>query len=150
MYPVELEICIRPVFYLDPPEYCISVEDKTITGKLENITTFAFSIIADTKSFVSIQLLNKNNSDTIVNQNLDKAIVIEWIRFFGIQDPKFVWQGRYRPVYPEPWYSQQVTPPSVELSNICYLGWNGTWRLDFDVPIFTWIHQVQNHGWIYD
>ena len=30
-----------------------------------------------------------------------------------------------------------------------YLGFNGKWTLTFTVPVFTWIHQTQNQGWIY-
>jgi hypothetical protein len=29
------------------------------------------------------------------------------------------------------------------------MGWNGRWELNFRVPIFTWIHQLENLGWIY-
>jgi hypothetical protein len=36
------------------------------------------------------------------------------------------------------------------LKNHTYLSWNGKWTLTFDVPVFTWIHRVQNLGWIYD
>jgi hypothetical protein len=79
----------------------------------------------------------------------DMAVVVDSVEFFGISDPKFVWQGEYRPKYPEPWYSQQLTKPESVLSANNYMGWNGTWRLNFSVPVFTWMHQVQGLGWIY-
>lgn len=79
----------------------------------------------------------------------DMAVVVDSVEFFGISDPRFVWQGEYRPKYPEPWYSQQLTKPESVLSANNYMGWNGTWRLNFSVPVFTWMHQVQGLGWIY-
>ena len=52
-----------------------------------------------------------------------------------------------------PWYYQQIEKGIIlddELTNIDYLGWPGTWTLDFTSPVFTWIHQIQSLGWIYD
>jgi hypothetical protein len=79
----------------------------------------------------------------------DMAVTIDQVEFFGIADPKFVWAGVYSPKYPEPWYSQQPVTPPAELSQQTYMGWNGMWRLDFTVPVFTWMHQTLNLGWIY-
>ena len=31
-----------------------------------------------------------------------------------------------------------------------YMGWNGQWKLTYSAPIFTWIHKIENLGWIYD
>ena len=79
----------------------------------------------------------------------DMAVVIDQVEFFGIADSKFVWAGVYTPKYPEPWYRQQPVKPPAELSQQTYMGWNGRWRLDFTVPVFTWIHQTLNLGWTY-
>ena len=79
----------------------------------------------------------------------DMAVVIDQVEFFGITDPKFVWAGVYSPKYPEPWYSQQPVTPPAKLPQQTYMGWNGCWRLDFTVPVFTWMHQTLNLGWIY-
>lgn len=37
---------------------------------------------------------------------------------------------------------QEYTKPS-------YLGWNGMWKFQFEIPIFTWIHKLEGLGWIY-
>jgi hypothetical protein len=84
-----------------------------------------------------VEFLNKLPNDTVPGSNLDKAVVIESVSFFGITDPKFAWAGVYHPVDQDP------------LSAHTYLSWNGTWTLRFDVPVFTWMHQVQDLGWIY-
>lgn len=98
---------------------------------------------ATVRETLLIEHLNKSATDP------DTAVIVDSIEFFGIVDPKFAWAGVYCPVYPEPWYSQQPSIPPAEIIGQTYLGWNGTYRLDFDVPVFTWIHQVQNLGWIY-
>jgi hypothetical protein len=77
------------------------------------------------------------------------AVVVDSVSFFGIQDSKFVWQGIYKPVYPGLWYSQQSPKPAQSIAGQTYLGWNVCYQLTFDIPVFTWIHQVQDLGWIY-
>ena len=70
-----------------------------------------------------------------------------------INSEKYVWQGSYRPVYPEPWATQQKNlgnKPKPTVESATYLGWNGQWTLNYSTPIFTWIHKLKNHGWIYD
>ena len=81
-----------------------------------------------------------------------EAVIVESVSFFGIQDPRFAWAGVYEPNYPEPWATEQQAQGVVlkpQLSAHTYLGWPGKWTLTFDVPVFTWIHKVQNLGWIY-
>jgi hypothetical protein len=88
----------------------------------------------------------------LVNKTAQEAVVIESVNFFGIEDPKFAWAGVYAPIYPEPWATEQQNQGVVlkqHLGPHTYLGWPGKWTLTFDVPVFTWIHRVQNLGWIY-
>jgi hypothetical protein len=93
--------------------------------------------------WLEVVFMNKPESDA------DMAVIIDKIEFFGISDPKFVWAGVYTPEYPEPWYSQQIEKPPAELPRQNYMGWNGRWRLEFSVPVFTWMHKTLNLGWIY-
>ena len=109
--------------------------------------SIAFSYMAYEHGWLSVEFCNKNYQECSGDQ--DMAVIIESIEFFGIHDPRFVWQGLYRPTYPEPWISQQPQAPDPVLRFNNYLGWNGIWRLDHDLPIFTWIHQIQDLGWIY-
>lgn len=88
-----------------------------------------------------------------VQDNINQAIAIRQIDLNGVEDKRFIWRGIYRPEYPEPWASQQRAQGitlSDELTNTDYLGWNGVWNLQFSSPVFTWIHQIQGLGWIYD
>lgn len=97
---------------------------------------------AESQQTLTIEHHDKSDLDATT------AVMIDSVSFFGIQDPRFAWAGVYRPCYPEPWASQQADLAD-ELSPHTYLGWNGVWRLTFGVPVFTWIHRVQNLGWIY-
>jgi hypothetical protein len=93
----------------------------------------------------------------VIHQNKDAndpstEVQIQSITLNGIQSPKFVWEGTYCPVYPESWAGQQrsagIELPQT-LSAVHHLGWNGTWSLHFTAPIFTWIHHVEDLGWIH-
>tara|TARA_R110000868_G_scaffold295331_1_gene555741 strand:- start:1003 stop:1431 length:429 start_codon:yes stop_codon:yes gene_type:complete len=104
---------------------------------------------------IDIHFHTTNTLETLTIEHVNKAtddattaVIIDSVSFFGIRDPKFAWAGVYRPNYPEPWASEQTNLAS-ELSPHTYLGWNGCWSLTFGVPVFTWIHQTQNLGWIY-
>jgi hypothetical protein len=72
------------------------------------------------------------------------AVIVKQISFFGISNPKFIWAGTYYPDYPAHYPDKIAQLPGQE-----YLGWNGVYRLDFSVPVFTWIHRIQSLGWMY-
>ena len=149
-YPVKVDIQLRPVWHDNPPEINIGINDNIQRIILKDNQTFHYEFTADNRATLTIELLNKTDADTIPDKGLDKAVVIESVSFFDIKDNRFVWLGEYCPEYPEPWYSEQTVKPNPLLKNHTYLGWNGKWTLTFTVPVFTWIHRVQNLGWIYD
>ncbi len=73
------------------------------------------------------------------------AVIVESVSFFGITDPRIAWQGVYCPSYPDH-YSDKVPLRPAHT----YLGWNGVYRLEFDVPVFAWLHRALDLGWLYD
>jgi hypothetical protein len=122
-------------------------------------TIYYQSDVVSTTTIKITQLLIPGPHDLCIffqgNSALDQnqALKIVDLTINGVCDPRFVWAGEYTPNYPEPWFSEQIAKghsPSTSLSNTDYLGWNGTWCLRFGSPMFTWIHQTQNLGWIYD
>lgn len=150
---IKLQTRLRPIYHADPPKIRLGINGDLTTLDLTESTEFNFEFTASDSCNLSIEFLNKSNDDTILDQGLDKAVVIESVSFFGIQDPKFVWTGVYEPDYPEPWATEQKEKGVAlkqQLTNQTYLAWNGKWTLTFTVPVFTWIHNVQNLGWIYD
>jgi hypothetical protein len=90
-----------------------------------------------------LEFANKTNATP------DMAVEIVDVDFEGMSLDRFRWSGVYFPDYPEPWASTQTNLPTFQKS-ATYLGWNGQWELEFSVPIFTWIHRLENLGWIYD
>ena len=145
-YRVKLAVSLFPVIGHSFPEVQVSVPGQTIQTLLHRPEKFELEFTGTT-GWLEIQMVNKAPTDQ------HTAIIIDKIEFFGIHDPKFVWQGQYIPEYPEPWATEQKADGVVldsELSNVTYLGWNGTWRLRFGIPVFTWIHEIQNLGWIHD
>ena len=139
----EVRICVTLV-PVGEPWVAVSTIDTCRRQQLTEPTKFEFEYMADcVDQFLSVRHFGKNNQDP------NTAVIVKDVGFFGISDPKFVWQGRYCPEYPEPWLSQQWPRPKHTLTNVDYLGWNGTWTLQFTAPVFTWIHQVQNLGWIH-
>jgi hypothetical protein len=151
-YPVKLAVTLRPVWHQDPPRIRLGIGNNITEIDLIETTTVHFDFVSAADCELNVEFLNKQDSDTVPEHGLDKAVVIESVSFFGINDPKFVWAGAYTPDYPEPWATQQRSQGVVlkpQLNSHNYLSWNGKWRLTFSVPVFTWIHKTQNLGWIY-
>ena len=138
---VKLRVALRPI---GEPVMEIRVHDHKQHGCLSEPTTVDIEFATDLPmAILEIEHLGKTDVDPTT------AIVIDSIDFFGIQDPKFAWAGVYYPNYPELWASQQLIKPPAEILGQTYLGWNGIYRLEFGVPVFTWMHRIQNLGWIY-
>ena len=149
-FNVSLRVLITPKWHNEPPEIRVSCGKEIYNYVLYDQRWFDFNFDSNNlQENLTVEFLNKRNNDTIPDLNLDKAVIVDTIDFFGIQDPKFIWAGLYEPVYPEPWASQQTSLEPL-LKNHNYLGWNGKWTLTFDIPVFTWIHKTQNLGWIYN
>jgi hypothetical protein len=149
-FNVNVQLGLTPVYHDQLPEVIVRAGDQQVQVLLDQPRVFEFEYTASDQSFVEVEFLNKTDSETVPAMGLDKAIKIDFVSFFGIRDLRFVWAGQYTPVYPEPWFSEQQPRPNCTVKNTTYLGWNGVWRLDFDVPVFTWIHQTQAHGWLYN
>ena len=86
-----------------------------------------------------------NKTDTMQ----DAAVEIKSVSFEKLTLDRFKWSSKYYPIYPQPWASQQTEPLPEYQSSATYLGWNGRWVLEFETPIFTWIHRLENLGWIF-
>lgn len=142
-YLVKLSVTLTPVHHCRPVTVALGINNNLTTTSFEKTTTVNFEFASNQSCELMMELVDKQDQE---------AVIVESVSFFGIKDPKFAWAGIYRPVYPEPWASQQRAKGiqlAGELSPHTYLGWPGKWTLTFTVPVFTWIHQTQNLGWIY-
>ena len=142
-YLVKLAVTIKPVHHARALPVRVGINQNLTEIRLQQTATINFEFDASTTCQLIVELLDKQDQE---------AVIIERVDFFGIQDPKFAWLGVYEPVYPEPWASQQRSQGvalNPQLTAHTYLSWPGKWTLTFTVPVFTWIHRVQNLGWIY-
>lgn len=77
------------------------------------------------------------------------AVVIDSVRFQHVRDDFKIFSS-YQPQYPRHWIRenqlQDRTLSPVIHSN--YLGWPGRWWIDFETPVYAWIHQKLNLGWL--
>ena len=130
------------------PDIDLRINDVVLhSGLLTATTTLVGSYELPAGSY-SLSITHRNKSTT----DPTTAVVIKSITFNDISRPKFVWSGVYTPEYPELWCAQKQAEGHTldkELTSVDHLGWNGTWRLAFTAPIFTWIHEVENLGQIY-
>lgn len=139
-YPVRMKIRLRPI---GTPWVRFGLDSHCQTKQLTTLTDIEYDFDATDSVTFTLEHFDKSDLDP------DTAVEIVSISFFDIEDPKFAWAGVYRPDYPALWHEQQDPMPPAELPGQTYLGWNGVYSLQFTVPVFTWIHQVQNLGWIY-
>jgi len=148
-YHTDIELCVMPIFRDKPP--CVRIglnDDVWFEGSLSELDIrHQHQNLSAGQHRLFVELFGKNDHDP------DQAIQLQSLTLNGIRDQKFIWTGTYLPRYPEPWFSQQLSlgqEPDSKIKNTDYLGWNGIWTLEFTAPIFTWIHQVQGLGWIYN
>ena len=134
-YPVKMCVTLEPV---GKPWIDIDVEGWGQIQRLTKTTDFDFEFDAQDRCCLKIKHFKKVDNDATT------AVIIKSISFFDIADPKFVWAGTYYPDYPEHYTDKKPALPGQD-----YLGWNGIYRLEFSVPVFTWIHQTLDLGWIY-
>jgi hypothetical protein len=141
MYGHNMAIDVKMCVTLEPvgkPWVIVEANGRGQLQQLVTATNFNFDFTADDSGYLKVTHCDKTDHDH------DTAVIIKQISFFGITDPKFIWAGTYYPDYPEH-YPDKTSP----LPGHGYLGWNGVYELKFTVPVFTWIHQTQNLGWIY-
>ena len=141
IYPADISVLLKPILF---PTGRIGINNMLTDITLTDETWFHFKCSGSTETKIMLQVEHCGKS----NRDPDTAIIIEQIKFNNITSPKFAWQGVYYPNYPEHYRKGEVLD-SV-LSSVTHMGWNGIWKLEFTLPIYTWIHQVENLGWIYD
>jgi hypothetical protein len=142
-YPIKLSVVLDPIHHTGPIVVNVGINDNLTTINLQNKTTINFEFATPENCALTVELPTKQDQE---------AVIIDRVSFFDIEDPKFAWAGIYKPKYPEPWAGQQRSQGVVlkpQLHAHTYLGWPGKWTLTFTVPVFTWIHQTQDLGWIY-
>jgi len=154
IYHLDCQLTLKPVWHSSVPDVVVSFNNNIVySGELSETTTFNVDQHLPPGNYnLTVEFTNKTDSDTDLVNNKDKLVIVEKIVFNSIESPKFIWSGIYTPVYPKLWATEQESQGIIlesHLRNCNHLGWNGKWTLTFSMPIFTWIHQTENLGWIY-
>jgi hypothetical protein len=141
LYNTLVEITLEPI---GTPEVKIQLGEQTVHIHLGTVSTFTFDKeLAAGPLSITVEMLNKSDTDSTT------AVIVKDVALNGIVDQKITWSGVYYPNYPTQWASTQPNlKPSIVAAT--YLGWNGVWKLDITVPVFTWIHQTRGLGWIFE
>ena len=145
-YSTKFSIELRPHYSGSAAPYI----DYTFNGHQQRVPLLSSSTVLSfcpdleegPQEFV-LDFFNKTDSTP------DMAVEIVNVKFEDMALDRFKWNNRYYPRYPEPWASEQPEPLPEFQQSATYLGWNGRWVLNFETPIFTWIHRLENLGWIY-
>lgn len=143
-YLVKMAVTLKPVCHHRDLPVSIGIDQNLTTVNLHETTTINFEFVAIDVCNLNIELIDRQDQE---------AVIVESVSFFGINDARFAWAGVYKPKYPEPWATEQLSQGVVLKPQLCphtYLSWPGKWTLTFEVPVFTWMHKVQNLGWIYN
>lgn len=154
-YGVTVDVHLKTIFWDRHPTVKVSLNDRVQALTLDSDTVVSFVAEAnkDEKFILTVEHWGKTANDHDVVNNLDTAVVVDRIVLNSIESRRFIWQGLYTPQY-DPSYVEDLRRNGVELEpvlkNCNYLGWNGTWTLEFTAPVYTWIHNLEHLGWIYD
>lgn len=151
MKDINFGMSLSPVYWAEKPEYLIKFNDEVIAaGSLSEKLSFEWNRPANDTNMLSVEFLNKKDTDT--QGNKDKALIIDSITIEGFTFNSFLNAGIYKPNYPEGYYEYArnhglSADPAVKQN---YLAFNGVWELKITWPVFTWMHQTENLGWVYD
>lgn len=153
-YSTRIKVLIEPVWFNRHPTIEIGVNGDYRTETIVAETWFEFDLtLPKSVCWLEVRYSDKQIQDTNPKTGQDTAVIIKKIIINDLQSDKFIWQGVYRPNYPTHYIRQQQelgnTLPA-EITNSTYMGWNGVWSLAITIPAYTWVHNVENLGWIYE
>jgi hypothetical protein len=135
-----------------PPIADIRINEKTyvkkeITSTKDKPTLIEFEHeCEENKSYdLVINRLGKTVNQTVVENGervKDQLLHIKNIEIDQIDVGTLVYEGVYKPEYPEPWASQQANAGNklpITLKNVTEMGHNGTWTFGFSSPFYMWL-----------
>ncbi len=147
-----LKLELYATMWNKPPIADIKVNEKSyfnkeITGTEDKPTIIQFAHeLEEGKPYnLIIDRLGKNTRQTIVEDNKivkDQLLHIKSIEIDEIDLGSLLFEGVYRPQYPEPWATQQREAGNSipeTLKNSVDLGHNGTWTFSFTSPFYMWL-----------
>ena len=150
---LKFKLELYSTYWNKKPIVDVKVNDKSyfkneIAGTKENPTLIEFE--QECEEGKDYQLIldrsNKDKRETIINENgdllKDQLLHIKSIEIDEIDLGALLFEGVYRPNYPEPWATQQRESGNnlpETLKNSTDLGHNGTWTFTFTSPFYMWL-----------
>ena len=132
---LNFKITLSGTYWDKKPEYDILLNDVVMSHGFageNNTVEFTVDLEEDTKHALCVRLLNKQDSDTI--QNEDKTGIVKDM-LLNIEDVSIdgISIGTLR------WSHSRYLANSEIYENCVNLGWNGDWVLEFDCPFYLWL-----------
>ena len=140
-------------YWDQPPQVRIAINDHThFKGKISalekepQLIEFEHELIEEDKYQLIIERTGKTSNQTVVDHTgsilKDQLLHIKSVEIDEIDIGALVYEANYKPLYPEPWASQQkragkVLPESFK--NVTVMGHNGRWELSFQSPFYMWL-----------
>ena len=149
MIPIKVALDISFIKDLIDPEITVLLDDRILLQGPQILERQQISFCGMLDNGDHVLQIQYHNMCKASADDRDMAVVINSVFFQNI-DHDFKIYSRYRPEYPDLWRTQQLNlgaPCAAEIHSN-YLGWNGVWSLDFQVPIYRWCHQKMGLGWV--
>lgn len=131
------------------PKISISIDDvMTINRGLDQIDPCLIDIdLGPGRHRLCIDF----NDAAALAQDPNISIEVRSLKLQNLPD-EFNIYSFYRPMYPKHWVEENLAlgkrlDPVIHSNCI---GWCGQWWIDFETPIYAWIHKRLNLGWLLD
>ena len=135
-----------------PPIADIKINEKSYfkeeiasTNDKPTIIEFEYELEEGKSYNLIINRSGKNVTQTKIEDGKivkDQLLHIKSIEIDEIDIGGLVYEGVYKPEYPEPWATQQTeagNKPPETLKNVTQMGHNGTWTFSFTSPFYMWL-----------
>ena len=120
-------------------------EKITSTKEKPTIIEFEHSCEEGKQHNLVINRSGKDTRQTVVEDEKitkDQLLHIKSIEIDEIDIGSLLYEGVYKPTYPEPWATQQAEAGNKlpeTLKNVTQMGHNGTWTFSFKSPFYMWL-----------
>lgn len=148
-YDIKIKIIVEPSYIDIAPHIICGIGTNVF---LQQSINSSQEIVIEDKLIegnhrLFLKLTNKNYE--VSKKEKDMHIKIKHIGFQDIED-NFHYFSKYKPEYPTEWLQQQNEIGKVWEEYILsdHIGWNGIYYIDFETPIYRWIHKKLNLGWL--
>ncbi len=135
-----------------PPIADIKINEKSYfkeeiasTNDKPTIIEFEYELEEGKSYNLIINRSGKNVTQTKIEDGKivkDQLLHIKSIEIDEIDIGSLIYDGVYKPKYPEPWASQQAKAGNKlpeTLKNVTQMGHNGTWTFTFESPFYMWL-----------